>query len=336
MFNPVSSNSYYDGRKFKIDWQNNFYLSKENILTFGAETELEQAETYFYSLSQFGPYESILPISEIHTTGIYLQDQLNIEKSFFATAGIRYDHHTKFGGAVTFRIAPAFMFWESGTKIKATIGSGFKAPSIVYLYDPFFGNEDLVPEKSIGFDVGVEQFIWSSGISVGVNYFNNEFTDLIGLDENFKSINIDNAKTEGIEFFSKINSFDFLSIKLNYTYTNAVNKSPNSQEFGQKLLRRPTHRAALFADYFILDRANLSLEIIYVGVKDDKNFSSFPAQRIKLGAYTLINISGHYQIFDFLKIFTRFENMLDKDYEEVYGYGTPGFSAFAGFKLNLN
>lgn len=336
MFNPSSSNSNYDGRKFKIDWQNNFYLQKENILTFGAETELEQAETYFYSLSEFGPYESILPKSETYTMGIYLQDQINIEKRFFATAGIRYDHHTKFGGALTFRFAPAFMFWKFGTKIKATIGSGFKAPSIVYLYDPFFGNENLNPETSIGFDVGVEQFIWSSGISVGVNYFNNEFTDLIGLDENFKSINVDKAKTEGIEFFSKINSLDFLSIKLNYTYTNAVDKSKNSPEFGEKLLRRPTHRAALYADYFISDRSNINLEIIYVGEKDDKNFSTFPAQRINLEAYTLLNIAGYYNLFKFLKLFARVENLFDTDYEEVYGYGTPGLSAFAGLKLNLN
>jgi len=336
LFNPSSSNSNYNGKKIKIDWQNNFYLPEENIVTFGAETELEQAGTYFYSLSQFGPYESILPKSETYTTGIYLQDQLNIEKRFFTTAGIRYDNHTKFGGAFTFRVAPAFIFWETGTKVKATIGSGFKAPSVIYLYDPFFGNENLNPETSFGFDVGVEQLIWSSGVSIGLNYFSNEFSNLIGLDENFKSINIDKAKTEGIEFFGKINTFDYLTIKLNYTYTNAVDKSKNTPDFGNKLLRRPNHRAAIYADFIISDRADMNLEIIYVGEKDDKNFSIFPAQRINLKAYTLINIAGYYNLFKFLKLFARIENLLDTDYEEVYGYGTPGLSAFAGLKLIIN
>ncbi len=336
LFNPVSSNSNYDGRKFKIDWQNNFYLSEDNLLTFGAETEVEQAQTYFYSISSLGPFESIIPKSETNTTGVYIQDQLNIEKRLFATAGIRYDHHTKFGGAFTFRFAPAFIFWETGTKIKATVGSGFKAPSIVYLYDPFFGNENLNPETSLGFDLGIEQFLWSSGISVGLNYFNNEFTDLIGLDENFKSINIDKAKTEGIEFFGQINVFETFSIKINYTYTNAVDKSPDSQEFGQKLLRRPTHRAAVFADYIISEKADINLELIYAGEKDDKNFSTFPAERITLDSYTLVNISGHYKLFNFLMLFARLENLLDTYYEEVYGYGTPGLSVFAGLKLNIN
>ena len=335
LFNPVSSNSNYDGRKFKLDWQNNFYLPFDNILTFGAETEMEQAETYFYSLSAFGPYESIIPKSETYTTGIYLQNQLNFEKQFFTTAGIRYDHHTKFGGEFTYRIAPAFIFWETGTKIKATIGSGFKAPSIVYLYDPFFGNENLKPEFSFGFDAGVEQFFWSSGISIGFNYFSNEFTDLIGLDENFKSINIDKAKTEGIEFFGKVNTLSFLTIKFNYTFTDAVNKSRNSSDYGEKLLRRPEHRAALYTDYTLSENAGLNLEAIYVGKKDDKNFSNFPAERITLDPYILINFAGYYDLFKFLRLFARLENVLDTEYEEVYGYGTPGLSVFAGIKLNF-
>jgi vitamin B12 transporter len=123
--------------------------------------------------------------------------------------------------------------------------------------------------------------------------------------------------------------------KLNYTYTNAVDKSKNSPDFGKKLLRRPIHRAALFIDYIISDRADVNLELIYVGKKDDKNFSTFPAQRINLDSYTLLNIAGHYSLLKFLSLFARVENLLDTDYEEVYGYGTPGFSVFAGIKLNL-
>jgi len=336
LFNPSSSNSRYDGRKIKIDWQNNLYLSSGNTLTFGAETELEQAENYYYSLSQFGPYESIIPKSETQTTGIYLQDQLNVEKQFFTTVGLRYDNHTRFGGTLTYRLAPAFIFWETGTKIKATIGSGFKAPSIVYLYDPFYGNENLKPERSFGLDAGTEQFLWSSGISFGFNYFLTDYTDLIALDENFKSINIDKAKSEGIEFFSKINTLDFLKLKINYSYTDARNKSKNSPEFDEPLLRKPKHSAALFADFIISDKADVNIEIIYVGEKDDKNFSSFPAERITLDSYTLINIAGHYNLLEFLRLYARLENLLDAGYEEVYGYGTPGLSAFAGIKLNFN
>ena len=76
--------------------------------------------------------------------------------------------------------------------------------------------------------------------------------------------------------------------------------------------------------------------MIYIGEKDDKNFSTFPAQRINLKDYTLINIAANYDLFRFLKLFARVENLLNTDYEEVYGYGTPGLSAFAGLKLTIN
>ena len=80
----------------------------------------------------------------------------------------------------------------------------------------------------------------------------------------------------------------------------------------------------------------MNLEIVYVGGKVDKDFSTFPAQRVNLDSYTLLNIAGHYNLFKFLRLFARIENLLDTDYEEVYGYGTPGLSAFAGLKLTIN
>jgi len=239
LFNPLSSNSSYDGRKYKLDWQNNFNLLANNTLTFGVETETDQVSTMFYSLSSFGPYESILPKSEVTTTGIYLQDQIKFANSFFITGGGRYDYHNKFGDAFTFRIAPAYIFWQTGTKLKATIATSFKAPSIFYLFDPFFGNENLNPEKSFGWDAGIEQFFWSDRITFGLTYFNNDYKDLIGLDENFKSFNIDKVRTDGVEFFFSTNPAKKIYLKAVYTYTKAKNISENSTDFDKLLLRRP-------------------------------------------------------------------------------------------------
>lgn len=333
--NPVSSRSFYDGRKFKIDWQNNFHLPLNNLLTFGAENEIEQAETEFYSLSSFGPFETMIPKSEVVTTGIYLQDQLKVENSLFVTAGIRYDINQKFGNAFTYRFAPAFILWQTDTKFKATIGTGFKAPSIFYLYDPFFGNENLSPEKSFGWDAGIEQFLWAEGVSFGITYFSNNFTDLIGLDENFKSINIDEAESRGIEFYVTAKPISNLTVKANYTYADTKDLSKNSTDKDKPLLRRPKHKAGLYFDYSFLQNANINLEVIYVGSRDDKDFSSFPAERVVLGSYTLVNIAAHYNLLEFLQIFGRIENLLNTDYEEVLGYGTPKLSGFAGFKIIL-
>ena len=336
LFNPVSSNSSYDGRKYKIDWQNNINLPANNILTFGVETETDQAATKFFSLSAFGPYESILPKSEVNTTGIFLQDQFKFANSFFATVGVRYDYHTKFKEAITYRIAPAYIFWKTGTKLKATIATSFKAPSIFYLFDPFFGNENLNPEKSFGWDVGFEQFFPSHGIKFGLTYFNNDFKDLIGLDENFKSFNIDKVKTDGVEFFFSTNPANKLYLKVAYTYTNAKNKSENSEYFNSSLLRRPKTKIAYLVNYSFNEKINLNLEVIYMSDRDDKDFSSFPSKKVKLENYTLVNFSAHYDLYKFLRLHTRIENLFDEQYEEAFGFGTPGLSIYGGLKLVIN
>jgi vitamin B12 transporter len=332
---PDYSNSEYDGRRYKIDWQNNFKLPANNILTFGAETRIDEIMTEYFYNSSFGPFESIIPKSTVYLHGVFLQDQITVNKSLFVTGGIRYDHHSEFKGAFTYKIAPAYVFWQTGTKLKATVGTGFKAPSLVYLYDPGFGNIYLKPEENFGWDGGIEQFFWDSGISVGVTYFSNEFTNLIGLDENFRAINIDKAETKGIEIFTTVKPVDNFSIKANYTYLDSKDLSVTSPNKGLPLLRRTKHKAGLIVDYRFLQRANVNLEIIYVGEKDDKDFSTFPAERITIDSYSLVNFAAHYDVLDFLRIFVRVENLFDVEYEEVFGYGTPEISGFAGIKLTL-
>lgn len=87
-----------------------------------------------------------------------MQDQLKLDESFFLSLGLRYDQHNLFDSKLTYRISPAYMLWESGTKFKMNIGTGFKSPSLFYLYESYFGNKDLRPEKSFGIDAGIEQY----------------------------------------------------------------------------------------------------------------------------------------------------------------------------------
>jgi len=335
-FNAASSRSTYDGRKIKLDWQNNFNLIENHLFTLGIETEKELTISEYYYFSAFFNSESIFPQKESNTMGIYFQDQLKIGQSFFSTVGIRFDKHDRFGSAFTFRIAPAYFIWETKTKIKSTFGSGFKAPSLFYLYDPAYGNPELNPEKSLGFDAGVEQYFWKETSLIGVTYFQNNYSDLFGFDQNFKTININKAKTSGVEAYFSAKIIDDLEIKLNYTFTDAKDISDNSLNKNQKLIRRPEHKAGLFASCSFLNRANANIELLFVGQRDDLDFSKFPADRITLDNYILTNFAAHYDILHYLRLNLRIENIFDTDYEEVLGYATPGFSIYGGVKLSLN
>jgi len=334
------SHSKYDGRKYKLDWQNDLNLVKNNtanfLLTAGTEFELEETTSEYYAFTYFRPPDiiSVFPEKSANTIGSFAEGQLSLDNSFFGTFGIRYDHHNKFGSSFTYRFAPAYIIWVTGTKFKATIGTGFKSPSLFYLFDPSYGNPDLSPEKSFGWDAGIEQYFWSEGFSIGATYFFNKFTDMFGFDAiTFKTININKAETNGVEIFAKAKPLTGLELKANYTYTNALDKSPGSADYDKKLVRRPTDKAGLYVSYTFMDKFNLNTEVIYVGKREDINFSTY--SRIEMKDYTLINLAAHYNVLDFLRLNLRLDNLFDTDYEEVFGYATPGRSFYGGIGLNF-
>ncbi len=335
LYNPSSSKSMYDGQKTKFDIQSSYNFAKPFSLTLGAEYETETALSNYYINSSYGNFESDFPFKKAATKGAFFEEQSNILDRFFLNLGVRYDYHDIFRDATTYRIAPAIMIWETGTKLKATYGTGFKAPSLFYLYDPAFGNEKLSPEKSTGWDIGIDQYLLGNKINIGATYFSNNFKDLFGFDENYKTINVNKAKSYGEEFYITAKPLDNLLIKTNYTYTKTKDLSENSPDQNLPLLRRPFHKGVLSLNYLFTNKINANFDIVFVGKRDDKYFNGTESKRISLDSYTLVNLAASYDVFSYLQIYTKLNNLLDKYYEEVYGYATPGFSIFGGFNLKL-
>ena len=334
VFNPATSRSLYDGRRTKIDWQNNFQFNN-NLFTLGMETEHEKANSDYLWYNNSFSFNSILPNSQIRTTGIYLQDQINFKNNLYTSVGIRYDNHQKFGSVFTYRIAPAYIFWKTSTKIKFTYGTGFKAPSLFNLFDPAFGNQNLQPEKSKGWDVGIEQYLLDSNLLLGITYFSNTFDNLFGTDNNFKTVNIGKAETNGLEFYATYKPVNNLKLNFNYTFTNSINKDINSTEFDLELLRRPQNKATFSADYKLNSVFNIYSDISYIDTRVDKDFSLFPINRVLLKSYILANLSVNAQIYSNINIYGKLNNVFNSDYEEVFGYGTAKRSGYLGLKINL-
>ncbi len=335
LYNPASSNSLYDGNRADFSWQNNLRLPY-NLISIGLDEEKEGAiSNYFYYSSVYGNYNSLFPQNSASTFGVFLQDQVNAGKNLFSSLGIRYDKHNRFGSVVTYRIAPAYIFWETGTKIKATFGTGFKAPSLFYLFDPAYGNINLKPEKSKGWDAGVEQFLFKDQLDFGVNYFENSFTDLFGLDNNYRAINIDKAETKGVEFYITAKPVDNINLKFNYTYTEAKDLSDNSPDKNLALLRRPKNKLGFNADYNFSEKINADIEFIYVGERYDEDFNQYPVPRVKLPDYALVNLSASYNFTKEIQVYGRIDNLFNRYYEDVLGYATPGQSGYFGIKVNF-
>lgn len=335
-FRPFDSSiNIAAGKRITFGWQNSLAFFEDHLLTAGIETEEEIALSSFYSEGEWGPFESEFPEQSVRTTGIYIQDQLNLNNEFFASVGFRYDEQEKYGGKFTYRIAPAYFVSGTGTKLKASVGTGFKSPTLFYLYDPFFGNPDLKPETSLGWDAGIEQFLVSNRLSIGVTYFNTKFEDMFNFDENFKTVNVDKAETNGLEFFASLTNFHKFRVNLNYTYTIAEDLSDGVTEENKTLIRRPEHQASLNVKYSPVSKLDLTVAARYVGEREDNDFSTWPSSRVILPNYTLVDIFVSYDFLDYLTIYGRVENLFDEDYEEVLYYGTLGRAGYVGLSLNF-
>ena len=330
-----SDTSHYKSRLWKLDWQNNFFLDKSNTLTFGVDYKQERGESEYYSWSFFGNYESIFLPQTSYTAGTYIQDQIRIADKLFATVGVRFDRHKNFGNAITYRIAPAYYVEKTGTKFKATYGTGFKSPSLYQLYAPAslwgeVGNKDLEPEKSSGWEAGIEQQFLNGRLMLETTFFLNNYENLIQFDSIQGYMNIGKAEAKGKEIILKTNPFKKFFI--NTAFTKTETKDENSDTC---LLRRPKHKFSACINYEFNKKYNVHISLIYTGERDDMDFSMWPPSRVKLSPYTIINGVISYNIAQNTQIFFRLDNITNEKYELIKGYGTPSFSAFMGIRLQI-
>lgn len=327
--NDGNKTDQYDGETRDLTWQGDVTIHDSNHLTFGATYYEEEMK------KDSSAYPDI-PKKDADTTSLFLQDQIFIGEGLDVVAGVRRDDHSKFGGKTTYRIAPAYTIDQTDTTLKASYGTGFRAPSLFELYDPSNGNENLGPEESEGWDVGVEQALLDSTVTCGVTYFDMTFTDRIGwvmTDPGNFSGHYEQTpgetSTNGVETFIAWAPVSSLELLLNYTYNETEDPK------GERLKRRPEDKVHFNTRYRFGEKAVLNLDVNWVGERDasDYAFDKNGNQVKTLDAYTVVNISGRYHINKFVEFYGRVDNLFDEFYETAWSYATPGVSAYAGVKV---
>jgi vitamin B12 transporter len=324
--NDAERTDDYDGETDETGFQASLNFDND-IVTFG---------TSYYNES-FKPDTASEKSSD--TKSLWAQNQFFWGEQLDFVVGLRWDDHEEFGDKTTYRIAPSYTFVSTGTTVKGTYGTGFRSPSLYELYaepvpDWFFsgGNKDLKPEKSKGWDLGVEQNLMDNTIVLGVTYFDMRFEDRIAMTDDWSTFeNKDGTtKTNGIESFVKWSPMGNLDLTLNYTYTHAVDPDD------QRLVRIPLNKVCFDTRYRPLDKLLLNLDVCWTDERDaissasDKNGNTVN----ELDAYTVVNIAATYDICDYFQVYGRIDNLFDEYYEEAWSYATPGLSAYAGIKVS--
>ncbi|MFO0416535.1 MAG: TonB-dependent receptor plug domain-containing protein, partial [Pseudomonadota bacterium] len=235
--------SAFNGDLVTVGAQSKWRPSRAVSAVLGAETQAERADSWYRSDGAFGPYQDELYGEQARTNSFFGEARLSHDDKLYLDTGLRHDAHSIFGERTTFKVAPAVIIVE-GTKLRGSVGTGFKAPSLVQLYSSY-GNRELDAETSTGWDLGIDQDIIKDTLSSSLTLFRNDYRELITFNPStFILENIDDSRTQGIELSSNLKVSDELSTRLAYTYPDTENETT-----GESLLRRPRNKSSLTLVY---------------------------------------------------------------------------------------
>jgi vitamin B12 transporter len=263
-------------------------------------------------------------------------------KNLFVTASLRHDGNDFFQDFTTWNVNASFKVPGTIFRLHSGVGTGVKYPGFADLFgtfDDFVPNENLLPEESFGYDIGVEATLLGGRAVLDVTYFKANLTNEIRLERivptfKFKPVNLPgDSSRDGVEVSVRYRLTTDLTLGGAYTYLLAEESN------GLQEVRRPRHSGRVDANYaFAHGRGNLSVAAIYNGSMRDLAFDALTFQefRVPLDDYWLINVAASYKLQPGVEVFGRVENLLDQDYQEVFGFNaTPGIAAFAGVKLTF-
>jgi vitamin B12 transporter len=323
-----------DSTETTLNLQQDVEWYKEQVFSFGAEYTGDQVNSHVSMPALealFGPFS---PIDRARAnTALYLQQLFRVDKQFTLQAGVRFDRDSQFGNTVNPKFSSAYEIESTGTRFRASWGTGFHAPTIQDLYFPLFGNPDLKPEKSRNWEVGAQQGVSDKKIVVDVAYYRIDFNDLIqqgptGVD------NIGEARTQGIESSLKVRLHSTLTAKANYTYLDAKDRTTNEElpfrprNIGNVgLLYTPTVNFIANLDVNMFSSQSISGDFV---LRDGSEIHG------RSPGYTRVDLSATYHLFTGLwgiretSFFIKLKNLFDHEYQEIPGFPAPGINFLAG------
>ncbi len=265
--------------------------------------------------------------------------------------------------AYTFDGAAAYFFEKTQTKIRAHVGNGYRVPSLYERFGTFYssfgtpqfialGDPNLQPEKSIAFDGGVEQNLFSNRAKLTATYFYTKLIDTIGFGNVVPNIgttarifggylNTKGGIARGAEFSGQIKVTDSTDIFASYTFTNSDQRTP--QVSGSRIIETlgiPKNQFTLVATQRF-KRAWINFDFLATSdyltpIFSNQTFSTYVYRfdgnrRADLTAGYTFPLKG--EKFN-LRVFGTIENLFDDEYYEN-GFRTFGRNGRIGLSFGF-
>ncbi len=248
--------------------------------------------------------------------------------------------------AVDPKVAAAYT--RGGTRLHASFGTGFRPPTGFDL--AYTDNPSLKPERTRGFDAGVEHRFFHDILSLDATFFDNRYYDLIvilggnlSVLSHYESDNIANARGLGTEYSARLRPARWFYITGWYTWLDSeilslngtANLAPAPFTVGQQLLRRPANSGA-FAATFTRGRVSGGLDGYFRGsILDVDPSYGASAGLFQNPGYANLGLNLNYKLGRGLTAYGNLRNALDQHYEEVFGYPSPRLNFVTGLKWSF-
>ena len=294
-----------EGKRELIRYQGNIEVNEFNKVAFGLESE-----------------ESKVDVDESTIDGSFLLYEFRPNSKIIISTGIRNDDHEGFGSKTTRRISGTFKPSDN-LIIRSSWGEGFKVPTIFqstyFCCGATSANSSIRPETSTSYDFGFELFFNEMNSNFSITYFDQDINDQINFSFGVGGYeNIDKVNSEGFEIALDYQISKLMSLYLNYSYIDSVDGNGSSLFY----VAKDSGEAGLIYE------PNNSFSGSIIARYNGSESSSYG----KIDSWIRFDVNGSYKLSGTNELYFRIENLLDEEYQQIFGYGTPERSGIIGLR----
>jgi vitamin B12 transporter len=321
-FNAVPANgAVSDFTRTSTTWVNTLGEQKVLWANIGLETKKEQGESDGY-----------LNIGFLLPTNFALSRRINsafvninavVADNLLLQGSLRNDAPDGFASNQSSQLGLRYQL-NANINVFLNRGEGFKLPSFFALGHPLVGNAELQPETSVTLETGLE---WQSAqLNASVNYFDNEFRDLIDFDaELFTNVNRAKIDIKGIDGHLTWQSLD-KQWQVNGQFNYSDIESDNI------LNGRPKVTLGSSVNYVQNASLRYNLQALWVDERYATSLYTGEAVQQALDSYLRFDANVRYTYDQHWQASLNLTNLSDADYQNDIGFAANG----RAFYLNLN
>lgn len=326
----------YKAQSFVSDVFNRYQFNNKIYTVLGVNAQKNNMESLIIPYGSSYLEQSINPdianfvILDPYANMVYVSD-FGLNMNF----GTRLNNHSEYGSHLVYSINPSFKKNVAFGYLKglASFSTAYITPSLYQLFEPTYGNSDLQPEENTTLEFGIEVNAKNKA-TVSLVYFNRKesnFIDFVDLGSYvYKYQNIDNTfNASGLELNINFKFSNQLSVQSNATFTHVEEDLS---------LRIPKVKINASLSYQLSKTTFTNLSYQFNDSRHDAFFNdtTYNTEQVILNKYALFNFYISHKLKNKkILLFANVTNILNEDYEELYGYSTKGRNINLGLNIDL-